>query len=577
VIELNKLTEVIYPMINIIICSSNGCPNKDSIKLLFKCILPKLIAVTVGNKSAHSVVRAFYVSYLGFLLGTFGKAALQSYIILLQHLCYTTDGLERAEVRSARSSLIGGLMSCLPHRSHRVVVNWLLELSTTSKVAYRHIALELIAKLLNTEADEDNSVSSEGIDQGQEDTGVADLDINIRRNNSPTAESLAFVNATRHESNQGSETPPNNNVRSAHCERGKHIVSHVKLLSVVYERLKDVSSTLRARALAILTDCVSSNRAPIIQAVKELNGDGEVTRIMSACALCVCDERAAVRRAAVTLLHRLLLAATASDAASGNVESVSSANLGILISLCRDASILVRSAAISAMGEVLLRLPCDSVFDAFFSGPVQQLSDPELKVQEQVVLLVQQVLIERLRGRCEAAEDVLPWRFLAAVVRHNMRRHLQKACMLMQQTGNFINHRIVDRVSTHLGEVDEERDLQCLVLLTSVARLVDYSDVNFVLQYFYVIMEKQTRDPRLVPLTLELLSLWCRFIIWEARGMLRDYLIDRLTVYRDDGIRVGGAILASALDPENLQWASEAKELGKSFKLFFKFKRVLKI
>lgn len=37
-----------------------------------------------------------------------------------------------------------------------------------------------------------------------------------------------------------------------------------------------------------------------------LNGDGEVSRLMAVCARCVCDERAAVRRASVGLLQRLL-------------------------------------------------------------------------------------------------------------------------------------------------------------------------------------------------------------------------------------------------------------------------------
>ncbi|RVE42109.1 hypothetical protein evm_013254 [Chilo suppressalis] len=45
--------------------------------------------------------------------------------------------------------------------------------------------------------------------------------------------------------------------------------------------------------------------------LQELNGDGEVSRLMAVCARCVCDERAAVRRSSVSLLHRLLISAAA--------------------------------------------------------------------------------------------------------------------------------------------------------------------------------------------------------------------------------------------------------------------------
>jgi hypothetical protein len=43
-------------------------------------------------------------------------------------------------------------------------------------------------------------------------------------------------------------------------------------------------------------------------------------------------------------------------------------------------------------------------------------------------------------------------------------------------------------VSTHLG-ADEARDLASLVLLTSLARLLDYPDVDFVLDYYYKLSE----------------------------------------------------------------------------------------
>lgn len=48
---------------------------------------------------------------------------------------------------------------------------------------------------------------------------------------------------------------------------------------------------------------------------------------------------------------------------------------------------------------------------------------------------------------------------------------------------------LVDCLSTHLGALGSTRDLQALVMLTSVARHVEYSDTTFVLQYYYKLVE----------------------------------------------------------------------------------------
>lgn len=40
-------------MIDILICEASGEPNKEAIKLLFKCILPKLVAASVDSRNAN--------------------------------------------------------------------------------------------------------------------------------------------------------------------------------------------------------------------------------------------------------------------------------------------------------------------------------------------------------------------------------------------------------------------------------------------------------------------------------------------------------------------------------------------
>lgn len=53
----------------------------------------------------------------------------------------------------------------------------------------------------------------------------------------------------------------------------------------------------------------------------------------------------------------------------------------MLVSLCRDGSLVVRQAAINAIGDLVTAKPCESVIEAFLAGPVHQVSDPEGKVK----------------------------------------------------------------------------------------------------------------------------------------------------------------------------------------------------
>ncbi|XP_063534231.1 uncharacterized protein LOC134744376 [Cydia strobilella] len=783
-IELVNISKVIYEMIDILLCDSNGDPKPDAIQLLFKCLLPKLVAASVDNKSANNLVRASYVTYSGLILTKYGNSALSAFITLLQHLCYTCYGLERAEVRSARVSLVIGLMSILPQKSYRFIVRWILKLSNTTKVSHRHIALELIGQLLNNDPEESaappppteppaavSSENQESVDPssnqpenadttaapsnnqeesenqnitamkiqntstplpncyvvlpkspaieneakgtvhdddtpgpsgtqniapsddpmpgdptpGPYDTlntapispvpGPSGLQINESQSKDsmigpevfdsgiqdPTTgldtecddyimsllnneqlpdlpgpielgdidlqfSMLHELNNQINEANQVEPATPVKDVtvelatsvkevtvepatpvkedppieatpqkKKSKSKKGRasaaeapppepvpmddessqehnpdiiaeddiagllrqrpHTVPHAELLRAVYDRVNDVSSTLRTRALALLSDCLSSARPPLRQAVSELNGSGAVSRLMVVAARCVSDERAAVRKAAAALVHRELI----------NGPPPQPNDLGILVSLCRDASIIVRSAAIASLGEIVVKRPSDDVFDAFLAGPMHQISDPETKVQELVVNLMQQVAFDRLQKQTSlAAENPLPWQFLAAITRHNMRRHLQKACVLLAKTSKCINHRVVDAVSTYLGVQGDERDLQCLVLLTSIARLVDYSDVTFILDYYYNLIDNtQGRDQRLKPLTLELLTLWSRYLPAAARSALREHLAARLaTAAGEDGCRILSATLAAHLDPTDLQWANELLQLS---------------
>ncbi|KPJ11236.1 Condensin-2 complex subunit D3 [Papilio machaon] len=638
-VQLGNLTASIYNMIDILVCDSKGSPYPEAVQVLFKCLLPKLVSASTDSRNSNNVVRASYVTYSALLLSKFGKAALPGYIILLQHLCYTLDGLERAEVRTARMSLVLGLMSLLPKKSYKDFIKWILKLSTTSKVSHRQIAVEILSKLLNNDPEE--SVGNENLlenqsrsdaDSGIQESSVLTTDLeevsalspNTVQNvtnggiinedlnsseilskllNNDAEESVANENLLENQSRSDADSGiqessvlttdleevsalspntvqnvTNGGINNEDLNSSKqqeqdalleeelskvlqarsHTAPHAAIVRALYDRVHDVSSTVRMRALALLTDCVDSTHPPVQHAIKKLNGTSEVTRLAALAGRCVCDERAVVRRAAAALAHRLLAAA----------HTHTPNELAVLISLCRDASIIVRSTAITALGELVTQMPSDELLDAFLTGPMHQLSDPEAKVQDQVVTQIQQILFERMRAHSAIAkEDPLPWMFLAAIVRKNMRRHLQKACMLLHKASKCINNCLIEIIRSHLGNVSSSRDLQCLALLTSSARHLHCEQLDFLLQYFYKLEDDlQKPDIRIVAMTLEMLTLWSRWLSAEDREALRRHLLQKLaaaSTAQDDGCRPDRVNLAAHLDPNNLEWASHLMKIGK--------------
>ena len=40
-------------MIDILLCDANGAPDASAIQILFKCLLPKLLAVSVDSRQAN--------------------------------------------------------------------------------------------------------------------------------------------------------------------------------------------------------------------------------------------------------------------------------------------------------------------------------------------------------------------------------------------------------------------------------------------------------------------------------------------------------------------------------------------
>ncbi|XP_047019408.1 condensin-2 complex subunit D3-like isoform X2 [Helicoverpa zea] len=554
--SLQNIIGMILGIIDGLLQTSNKEPNEIAIMLLFKCMIPKLTASCMEHKSSENLTQSAYVTYSFLIITKYGTSAIPSYALMIEYLCYTADGLERYEVRERRAELVVGLMSALTPLPFKKIFQWIIELSNTAKLVHRQVAVEIMSHMIEKDIKETppehDRESADTLDESQP-TNTAVEQMN---DSSPDSGDNIIMACQQTSAVDGPGLPLSDVERLSLLQERRHRVPYSEIFRAVFDRVNDDSGSLRQRALGFFTYCLTIERPVMVNAIKEVNGPGAVPRLLVAGARSACDERAVVRKAAALLVLRLLCSRCIPEPRPDDVL--------VLVNLCRDASIIVRTAAISGLGELVVLQPTDVVVEAFLTGPMHQVTDPEAKVQEQVLNLIEDVLIRRVSlFRGPDKEDPLPWLILAGILRRKMKRHLQKICFMMSKSSQCINHRLVDKLSSHLGALSDERDVQCLLLLTCVARHVDYPDVGFVLDYYYKLTDNEDlHDVRALSLTLDLLGSWSRFVLSHDRTLLRDHLVRRLAAATDDGCRIWSAQLAAQLDFDNLSWATEMMQLS---------------
>ncbi|XP_063893510.1 condensin-2 complex subunit D3 isoform X2 [Helicoverpa armigera] len=555
---LQNIIGMILGIIDGLLQTTNQEPNEIAIMLLFKCMIPKLTASCMEHKSSENLTQSAYVTYSFLIITKYGTAAIPSYALMIEYLCYTADGLERYEVRERRAELVVGLMSALTPLPFKKIFQWIIELSNTAKLVHRQVAVEIMSHMIEkdikeTPPEHDRESADTTEEQEPQPTNTAVEEMTDSR---PHSGDNIIMACQQTSAVDGPGLPLSDVERLSLLQERRHRVPYSEIFRAVFDRVNDDSGSLRQRALGFFTYCLTIQRPVMVNAIKEVNGLGAVPRLLVAGARSACDERAVVRKAAALLVLRLLCSRCIPEPRPDDVL--------VLVNLCRDASIIVRTAAISGLGELVVLRPTDVVVEAFLTGPMHQVTDPEAKVQEQVLNLIEDVLIRRVSlFRGPDKEDPLPWLILAGILRRKMKRHLQKICFMMSKSSQCINHRLVDKLSTHLGALSDERDVQCLLLLTCVARHVDYPDVGFVLDYYYKLTDNEDlHDVRALSLTLDLLGSWSRFVLSHDRTLLRDHLVRRLAAATDDGCRIWSAQLAAQLDFDNLSWATEMMQLS---------------
>ncbi|XP_077290253.1 chromosome associated protein D3 isoform X2 [Arctopsyche grandis] len=522
---LGKISGLSFNCLNKLIDGSSSTPDKSVINMIFKCLVSKFVITEKTIKKNMVSLQMAGLTHCAILLTKYGESAVDGCTCLIQHLCCDSSGMMRAENRSFRVKTVIGLMALLPHQPYIDQLQWIVKLSRNSISAWRCLALDVIGFI------------------------IAGNDRNISDVNENSDERCIMAN----ERSLDGEDDDISHVPSSEISDKHGNVGHKDLLNVVVERCQDVTCSVRTNALTILVSCTSQQNDTLNALIKEMFGNGDVLLMIAEHKLN--DERVLVRRIAIKLLDSLL---------KTRGELLIQKNLQLIVNRCRDTSILVRSLSINTLTGLALVWGSANVAEAWLDGVMNQLSDPESKIQDLVldslVSLLFKDLVTYNSGSCTVRER-FPWIFLSALIRKNMRRHLGRAClMLSKHSAKVLTLRLVETLSSHIRT---ENNLSCWVFLSCIARYIPITDVSFVIDYFNEsTTDSLFDDIQLLVLVQEVLCEWCTCLDDDQSIGLRNQLIRSLHYNAvPSGATRGTVALAIRLSRDSdYSWAASLME-----------------
>ncbi|XP_066945116.1 condensin-2 complex subunit D3-L-like [Macrobrachium rosenbergii] len=471
--------------------------------LIMKHIMHNILMVARGSSDASpralGVIRDHSQIFVKYILTQVKEEAHEGVYILIQHICIRVP--DRAEFRQKTAQSVVEILRYLPIQLYTRLVKWFFKFSHNEKAGHRLFMLEVISKMLDEKERveegretpvvqhparrERKAVSADSSDSSSD----SDSDCGVQRNEDST---FLKVNV-----DHPVEAPPDRNV-----------LSHKFLLGIIFSRCRDSGATVRAKALALLAECTYSKNPTIILAMKQiffqnrplmfttphidqnniniespLEQEGEENLDLPNAAMMVSmlhrralDDKAIVRRSALQVLENLMKL---------DKELLTVKNLEVLMEHCRDPALMIRKQMITSLSALVEAYPeNEDVIVCWIKGVFPLILDPEVKVQEKVTELLDQLVFRRLVPYSERQEETLdqklPWVIVATVTKLSFHKFFNKAVMIWSKS-EYKRPQIVKVVRTHMGKGHNE---EMWTLLASLSNYLTVTDAAFVVNYF---------------------------------------------------------------------------------------------
>ncbi|XP_076054806.1 condensin-2 complex subunit D3-L-like isoform X2 [Oratosquilla oratoria] len=537
------------------VCSRLHGNPKKIVTLVMKHIIVNILMVGRGSSQMSwrslGVIREHSLIFVKYLLTQLKEVTYDSVYILVQHLCVRVP--DKADFRSKTSQSVVEILKFLPIKLYTRLVKWLFRFSHNEKAGHRLFVLEVISKML---CEEERNNEGEG---------------SIHVPPTPLVDQssgMSFDNVTI----DHQVISPNQNY-----------LSHKFLLSIIFSRCRDSAATVRSKALTLLAECTLSANPTIMCAMKDIffqakaqvfttphipdnnincespleiqdeTGDADkldlpnAGMVMSMLRRRALDDKVTVRKSALQVMENLMRL-------DNGMLSVK--NLKVLAAHCRDPALLVRKQMITSLTFLMDTYPeHDDIATIWVTGVLPLVLDPEVKVQEKVVEVLDQLLFSRLtpyhKYQPTSAAQQLPWRILETITKETFHKFFKKGVMLWTKS-ELVRQNIMKMVYTHVGHENNE---SAWMLLGIMSHHLPIRDTSFILDYyeqhmkdgvevgmhtmqqvFYVLCNsiKYVPGERLLPLQEDLIDVIAHF---KVEAELISPIVDVITLlsYAMDG------------------------------------------
>ncbi|XP_045592017.2 condensin-2 complex subunit D3-L [Procambarus clarkii] len=479
------------------ICNSIHGKVKKIVIIIMKHIMYNILMISRGasDLSVRSlgVIRDHSQIFVKYILTQVKEDAYDGVYVLIQHLCVRVP--DRAEFRQKTAQSVVEIMRYLPIQLYTRLMKWFFKFSHNEKAGHRLFMLEVISKMLGEEerqADREEGTPRNSVDDN------------------PPGSRLKSI-AETDESGGGDAEKSFHNVSLDHpveVPPDRNILSHKFLLSIIFSRCRDSAATVRSKALALLADCTFSTNPTIMLAMKQiffrsrpmmfatphiqnnninLESPLEMTeeetlnfpnaaRVVSMLRRRALDDKVTVRKSALQALENLMRL---------DNEMLSDKNLEVLLEHCRDPALLVRKQIITSLTTLVNCYPeHETVITTWIKGVLPLVLDPEIKVQERVIEVLDQLVFRRLlvhgHPESDTPENKLPWLILGVITKHSHHKFFSKA-LLMWSKSEYLRLPVMNIARTHIGKENNEEVWTLLALITNYVTL---KDATFAVDYF---------------------------------------------------------------------------------------------
>ncbi|KAK3873393.1 hypothetical protein Pcinc_021594 [Petrolisthes cinctipes] len=480
---------------------------EKTVVLIMKHIMHNILMNARGTSDLSTrslgVIRDHSQIFVKYLLTQVREDAHQGVYILIQQLCIRVP--DRAEFRQKTSQSVVEILRYLPVKVYIRLMKWFFKFSHNEKAGHRLFMLEVISKMLGEEerqVDGDNKKEQEKnqqqrhsctpIPEEEKEKEMTEEYGDEERENS-------FLNVTV---DHPVEVPPDRN-----------ILSHKFLLSIIFSRCRDNAASVRSKALALLAECTFSTNPTITLAMKHIflrqrptvfttphispnniniespldleNDLGEededlhfpnASMVVAMLLRRAQDDKVTVRKSALQVVENLMRL---------DNEMLSEKNLEVLVEHCRDPALVMRKQMLTSLTALLECYPeHDTVTAIWCRGVLPLVLDPEARVQERVIEIVDQVMLRRMvveghpQGNTPAAK--LPWRILTTLTKCTFHKFLNKVLQMWSKS-ELMSPYILTTVKTHIGHENDEEAWTLLALLSAYMTI---EDAGFALDYF---------------------------------------------------------------------------------------------